>query len=337
MSNHSLKNAFPTPLPSQPEVDEFRHAAGRGDKAAVTAFLDKYPAAVDQVSVFGDTALVCAAQQGRKEIVELLLERGALADLPDSSGWTPFMWASLYGYKDAAEMLWEKTASRAAKDRRKATEDGLKLKKTSLTDIKNFVDASTKGDINTVAAYLDRGLAIINQVNGGHSALTMAAFKGHKNIVELLLEKGALLEMRNSGGITPLMCAAGEGHTDIVELLWKKGASPNVRNNKNHTPLMWAALSGKTETVRFFLEQGVPLDDLDAHGQTALALARLNGRTRTIELLEQWPEILRQREEQRRAKELAENLARREKDLNEARLKKIKDRRAPPPFKKDQP
>jgi ankyrin repeat protein len=338
MPDHELTKAFPTPPPSQQEVDEFRHAASRGDKGAVTAFLDRHPAAVNSLSAFGDTALVCAAQLGRKEIVELLLAKGAIADAPDSGGWTPFMWATLYGHQDAAEMLWEKTVSRAAKDHRKATEAALKLKKSSLTDIKNLVDASAKGDINTVAAYLERDITIINQVSGGHSALNMAAFKGHKDIVELLLEKGALLEMRNSGGSTPLMCAAGEGHTDIVELLWKKGASLNVRNNKGHTPLMWAALSGKTETVRFFLEQGVPLDDVDAHGQTALALARLNGRTRTIELLEQWPEIRLQL-----AKKQAEELAQRQAEaeagtLNALRLEKLKGLRPPtPPFKKGQP
>jgi ankyrin repeat protein len=346
MSDHSLKNAFPSPSPAQPEVDEFRHAAGRGDKAAVTAFLDKYPAAVDQASAFGDTALVYAAQTGRKEIVELLLARGAIADAPDSTGQTPFMWASEYKRKEIAELLWEKTASESAKKHRRAMHAALKEKKShmpSASKISDFVNDAAMGDVNAVTEFLDKYITAINQVDeDSYTALTMAAFKGQATVVELLLERGAQLDMRDSSGKTPLMCAAGMGHTGIVELLWKKGASLNVKNNKNQTALMWAAIAGRTGTVEFFLEQGVPADAVDEYNQTALMLAKTNNHIQTAETLEHWPEIqlqLKEKALELAKKQAAERVQRQAEAeaaaLNALRLEKLKSQRPPqPPFKK---
>src|SRR3989304_2568203 len=161
MSTNELKNSFPPPSPSQQGVDDFRHAAGRGDKAAVTEFLDKYPAAVNRASIFGDTALVFAAILGRKEIVELLLARGAIVDVPDSNGWTPSLWAALCRHKDIAELLWEKTASPDAKKHREAMKAELELKKSLHPDmpseeqIRHFIEAAGSGDVNAVTGFLD--------------------------------------------------------------------------------------------------------------------------------------------------------------------------------------
>ncbi|MCE9507217.1 MAG: ankyrin repeat domain-containing protein [Alphaproteobacteria bacterium] len=349
MSEYNLKNAFPSPPPSQQEVDEFRHAAGRGDKAAVTAFLDKYPAAVDHASIFGDTALTYAAQRGRKEIVELLLEKGAITDAPDSTGQTPFMWATENRHKDIAELLWEKTASAAAKDHRRALHAALKEKKSKTPSagmVGDFVDAAGRGDVNAVTEFLDQYITAINQVDeDNYTALTMAAFNGQTAVVVLLLERGAQIDMRDSSGKTPLLCAAGMGHTGIVELLWKKGASLHVKNNRNETALMLAAVTGKTDTVQFFLEQGVPTDAVDEHGRTAQMMAKTNSRTETAELIEHWPEIRLQLEEKalELAKKQDEERARKEGEakaeaLNALRLEKLKGRRPPkPPLKWDRP
>ena len=204
MSDHGLKNSFPSPPPSQQEVDDFRHAAGRGDKTAVTKFLNKYPAAVSHITIFGDTALVCAAQQGQKKIVELLLARGAIADAPDSVGRTPAIWASLYGRQDIAELLWEKTASTSAKKHWIGKRAEIEFKNHQLpseTELKSFIDIAGNGHVNAVTELFDRHIISMNMnqiaYNGMGGAQPLAATKPPKVMVEYLREKEVQLEMHD--------------------------------------------------------------------------------------------------------------------------------------------
>lgn len=346
MTENSLKDAFPSSSPSQVEVDEFRHAAGRGDKTAIAVFLGKYPAAIDSMSSFGDTALIYAVQRNKKEIVELLLDKGAIADASDKTGQTPLMTAIEYRSKDILDLLWEKTASDAAKKHRQAMHAALRKKKAaapSLNQVEDFIDAASVGDIAAMTAFLDQHAAAVDELNAdGQTALGIAVFKGQKSAVALLLDKGAQLEMRDSAGKTPLMRAAGEGHIDTVRLLREKGASLDVRNNKNETPLMWAALAGRTDVVQFLLEQGAAADAVDENGNNAQKLAIRHNQPQTADLIARWPEIQQQLKEQAqaRAKQQAEEDARKLADANTAaldalRLEKLKSLRHPkPPFKK---
>lgn len=81
MARTAPKNQFDAPPPWQ-EVREYLHAARDGDIATVSEFLDKYEAFVD-ASPKGEggwTALMFAGHRARKDIVLLLLEKGADID-----------------------------------------------------------------------------------------------------------------------------------------------------------------------------------------------------------------------------------------------------------------
>ena len=54
----------------------------------------------------GETPLYLAARSGRKEIVELLIAKGAdVNEKDDFYGTTPLHWAAVYGHKEIAELL----------------------------------------------------------------------------------------------------------------------------------------------------------------------------------------------------------------------------------------
>jgi len=248
--------------PSQQEVNAFVASARFSDTAAVTAFLDKYPAFIDRKSCFPrpknslpatHTALTKAATHGQKDMVALLLKKGAQIEALGDNNKTALLWA---------------------------------------------------------------------------------AHNGHTETVRLLLDNKADITASYNEGLTPLIITAWHGHTKVVELLLEKGAQIDETCKSGATPLILAAAFGETDTVRFLLEKGATIDKADNIGRTALTMPRSEKNAEAVALLEQWPEMQRQRKEEERwrAEELAEG---RVKARFNARLEKLKAKRPPPsPFKK---
>ncbi len=112
-----LRKSFNSP-PFSYEVANFMDAVRRGNKDAVVAFLNKYEDAANTHDDFfsnGKTALIWAAKYGHKDIVELLLEKGADINAKDRSGWTPLMEVAMSGPFEMLEFLLERGADFDAK------------------------------------------------------------------------------------------------------------------------------------------------------------------------------------------------------------------------------
>jgi len=208
----------------------------------------------------------------------------------------------------------------------------------SQQEIDAFVDAAGKGDILAVNAFLSRRPGAIeaqNSRNDGETALNNAAREGQKAMVEMLLGKGAQVDGRSKANWSPLITAASCGRTEVIALLLEKGAEMEAVAQEGWTALMWAARFGHADTVRFLLEKGANLGAVNIRGKTVPELA---DNSETIELIEQWPEIIRQRaelEHKTKEREIAEALAR---ELDARRLEKLKNHRPPnPPFKGKKP
>ncbi|MCE9507218.1 MAG: ankyrin repeat domain-containing protein [Alphaproteobacteria bacterium] len=102
---------FLPPVPSQQEVDAFVIAAGSGKESEAAAFLDKYPGAVNQKNIHGNTALINAAWMGQSAMVEFLLKKGAAVNGKSDTGLTPLMAAAWRGRTWIIKPLIDKGAS----------------------------------------------------------------------------------------------------------------------------------------------------------------------------------------------------------------------------------
>jgi ankyrin repeat protein len=128
----------------------------------------------------GSTPLLRAAKAFDVAAITLLLEKGALVNLPNAAGYTPVMAAAGLGSRERdtrGRFLTEDVPGRSVK----ALEVLLKA----------------GGDINAAES------------RGGQTALHGAAGWGWDEVVQFLADHGAKLDAKDSRGLTPLDAATG--------------------------------------------------------------------------------------------------------------------------------
>ena len=182
-----------------------------------------------------ETALHKAAAKGHRNIIQLLLSKGASLEVKDMDGSTPLHRAVRGGHTNTVELLLSKGASLEAKDT-----DGW----TPLHY------AARHGHTNTVELLVSKGASLEAKDAYGWTPLHHAAWGGRTGTVELLLSKGASLEAKDTHGWTPLHRAAWGGRTSTVELLLSKGASVEAINRTNETPLDLATSIGDRDKIK---------------------------------------------------------------------------------------
>ena len=97
-------------------ADPIHSAVWNGDLEGVQAELDNGVDVDEKDDLWGRTPLHIAAEEGHKEIAELLIAAGADVNAKDSVGFTPLHEAAFYGQNEIAELLIAKGADVNAKD-----------------------------------------------------------------------------------------------------------------------------------------------------------------------------------------------------------------------------
>ncbi|MDA0938967.1 MAG: ankyrin repeat domain-containing protein [Proteobacteria bacterium] len=225
---------------------------------------------LDKTDTNGKTALMFAASEGHKDIVELLIKKGANLNEQDNYGKTALMKAASEGHEDIVDLLIKGDAALDEKDN---------YGRTAL------MDAASKGHEDTVELLIKGDAALDEKDNSHRTALMLAASKGRKDTVDLLIKGDAALDEKDNSHRTALMLAASEGRKDTVELLIKGGANLNERGKFGRTALMYAASEGRKDTVELLIKKGANLNEKDTNGKTALMDAAFWGRKDIVELL----------------------------------------------------
>ncbi len=246
-------------------------------------------------------ALIVAAYDGCKEIVEQLIASGTSVHVVDDAGHTPLHVASLKGHRDVVELL---IANEAQIDAR--TEDGctpLYLAAFSQhRDIAQLLldygatmepDIALKlGDIELVKYYLDQGVdansKLARGLTKGHSWLITAIGNKDKDrkLVELLLNYGANVnEKTGTFKSSPLHRASILGSLDICQLLVTHDADVNAEDVDGNTPLHRAALHGHQDIVEFLLDCSANVNALNQARSSALFYAAQFHHLQVVECL----------------------------------------------------
>ena len=199
--------------------------AKRGSAAKVKKLLSTMTVDVNYAMGYSyKTPLSMAAQEGHRDVVNLLLDRGADPNKADIFGLTPLHEAAKRGHKNVVRILLERGGD------------------------PNRVDMWGRTPLHRAAW------------NGMESPL-YPSLGYHKEVIQMLHQGGAELNVKDRKGATPLHNAIKQGDRDVVQVLLDAGANPNVtcpRTCPDRASLLQcAAKKGQKDLVNLLLEASI--------------------------------------------------------------------------------
>jgi ankyrin repeat protein len=192
------------------------------------------PTLIDARSRTGDSAILTAVYHRQKEIVNLLVARGAALSLFEAcaageiervertldastinaysaDGWTPLHLAAFFGHAKITEMLLAQDADVTARSRNPNGNTPL--------------HAALAGNHKLVVGLLIGRGADVNAADAnGWCPLHLAAANNNLDAINALIAQGADVTAPNGEGLTPLSIAQEKNHREAAALLRKYGA-----------------------------------------------------------------------------------------------------------------
>lgn len=173
---------------------------------------------------------------GHEQVVNILINAGADATIPDQFGELPLNYAEFRGHDDSVNILVKKSV------------------KPNSTP-KNLIEAIEQKDLNQLVLLLNAGISP-NEIVGNSYPLHFSLRQRRTECVPLLLKAGANPNLRSKGS-TCLHIAADKGLDAAVKYLLKHGSDINAKNEKNgNTPLHFAISKGKVSTITLLMANG---------------------------------------------------------------------------------
>ncbi len=251
------------------------HYAARRGQAEVAKLLIANGADVEAIDKYGYAPLHLAINH--VEVMRVLLDHGAHLNAGDWSGETTLEKAIVRGDKEVVSLL---LARGADIDLHMAAYIGRLDKVKEL--LANGADINLR--LSRIDPSMLEELSAIYRDTPpkqgkprGDTPLHRAVRGGHADVVEFLAAAGADLEARGDVGQTPLHDAAYLGFAGIAEVLISHGADVNVaaedHEGRGQTPLQIAAHCGHTATVAILLAKGADANVKNVQGRTALDYA----------------------------------------------------------------
>lgn len=249
-------------------------SACNGDRVSrdLVALLVHKGANVNAQGPTGATALMFAVLSGTTDIIRLLLGSGrAKVELQDVKGLTALAQAVIGDHTGVASILITMGGADA-----EARFEG----QTCIFYAKSVAMARV---------LVDEGGADIHwEAPDGSTVLEKAALEGTADMVRFLLSRSARANHSNLKGATALMLAAVRGNLEVLKLLLRvDGIKVGLAETPTGmTALHLAALKGHTEVVRTLVEEGrASLTRRANNGMRAADFARQSGNQDTLEYI----------------------------------------------------
>lgn len=309
--------------------DDFINACKNGNLSRAENLLDEGANIEARDGSDRQTALVFAANEGHIDIVRMLIDRRANINAQDDKGWTALSEASYQGRYDVVDFLLGKGATTLLstswidsqrygnalfwcvqsyfneyKDKVAIVElllknnaepegkndDNLdtlgiakqrnykeivdlleKYKKERIAKFNEYalLEAIRNHDISNAEKYLKQKVNPNSLLPNGESLLNYAVSAQNYAMVKLLLEYGANPNTQNELGTTAFMTAVKYGNQPIVNLLLSYGVNQNQTDNQGRTALFYAVENNDISILSALLSSGINKNTTDIYGMTA--------------------------------------------------------------------
>ncbi|XP_071094921.1 putative ankyrin repeat protein RF_0381 [Haliotis cracherodii] len=268
-------------------------AASKGRKDMFDLLLENR-ADLSLVGNIGNNILHTVCEGGNMELVKHILAQNIVEiNSQTDNGWTPAMKAASEGHKEVLKLLVSKGADlslvnnvdnnilHVAFENRHA-----EIVKYILTyDLVDVNSRSGEGMTPVMFAALEGSVEMFDFINAvningknvdGKTPVLMAAVRGYKDKFDLLVSEGADLPIVDAKGETILHRVSVVGNVDIVKhALSQKNIVQDInrKGEQDRTPVMVAAISGHKEVFDLLVKKGADLTLVDRDGNSILHLA----------------------------------------------------------------
>ncbi|MBU1044962.1 MAG: ankyrin repeat domain-containing protein [Candidatus Omnitrophica bacterium] len=242
-------------------------AVNNGQKEMVELLLSKGAAVDTRDRTQGATALSYAVRKGDKEIVDILLQHGARIDLADNYNKTPLAWAIIYHNPEMTDYLLDHNEG---KDIQSAFSWAVSM--AYLAAVENLFSYAQQNQLTVNCNAVDV-LQCIGLNSSERSPDETVQFLLLHGCLELKGNKADSILRRAEESL--LIRATREGNRQLVGYLLDAGADAA-------TMLPKIAAEADVEMIKFLLEKGV---DLRPQGGSALVVAEKKGNIATAKFL----------------------------------------------------
>lgn len=223
----------------------------------------------------GSTALAWAVEAQNKPLVELLLSRGAGADVEltqdaERQNFSPLIVACQRGEPAIVKLL---------------LDAGADVNRTTDTGVSALALCAGHADADTVKRLIALGADVDAVDDSGQSALMWAAANAQLATIELLLAHKAKLNQTSNNGFTPLFFAIKSGSAEAPQLLLDAGADADYIGPENTSAVQLAMYQKQYAVARVLIERGVDLDAFDRNGEQLLHAAIRQRQPQLVSLL----------------------------------------------------
>lgn len=247
------------------------HLAAGFCRPEVLHVLVEYGADAEIRNLSGETPLHIAAKFGHWPIfLELFQKYGVNLDCADNHGWTPLHRAAKSGFESPVRCLLDIGASLDTVD----SEGRTALMIACSADLSNDDEppsSQRRSVFVVVNGLMKRGANVNIRTKRGLTALHFASINNRPDIAQALLLNGARINARTKHGRTALHCAARSGNAEVISMLASRGADINAYDKNNTSALLAAASRGHTECVRTLISHGAETGGLNSHSLLMMA------------------------------------------------------------------
>ncbi|XP_067653126.1 ankyrin-3-like [Haliotis asinina] len=244
-------------------------AAVAGHRELLELLVEK-GANVSLLDVEDNNILHVVCMEGNLEIVKYIYSRKIIdIDSRGGNGTTPLLSAALFGKMDVYCFLMKIGA-----DMSKENDDG-----------ENILHMACQGgNVKIVKYILTQNIVDINGNDDNKmTPFLLAAYHGNSDVLELLVQKGANTLAVNRKRRNSLHLSCTGGHVDAAKcVLNQTSVDINSKDCEEMTPVMLAASHGKSEVFDMLMKKGADLSVIDKNGENILHCACRGGNVEIV-------------------------------------------------------